>query len=73
MHRRTILKDLSNAPLDVADATTLTRRLLDFQAYYAEQAKPFTWRFTSADLKKRLDALAAWPDLFTQKTYEIVI
>ena len=60
-------------PLDVADATALTRRLLDFQEYYAEQAKPFTWRFPSADLKKRLDALANWPVLFTQKTYEIVI
>lgn len=60
-------------PLDVADAPTLTHRLLDFQEYYAERAKPFTWKFTATDLKKRLDALAAWPDLFTQKTYEIVI
>jgi hypothetical protein len=60
-------------PLDVADATALTRRLLDFQDYYAAVAKPFTWKFTSADLKKRLEALAAWPDLFAPKTYEIVI
>ena len=50
-------------PLDVADATALTRRLLGFQDYYAEVAKPFTWKFTSADLKKRLAALAAWADL----------
>lgn len=50
-------------PLDVADGTALTRRLLDFQDYYAEVAKPFTWKFTSADLKKRLAALAAWSDL----------
>ena len=42
-------------PLDVADAAALTRRLLGFQDYYAEVAKPFTWKFTSADLKKRLD------------------
>jgi len=60
-------------PLDVVDASALTHRLLDFQEYYAERAKPFTWKFTATDLKKRLDALAAWPDLFTQKTYEIVI
>jgi len=60
-------------PLDVADATALTRRLLNFQDYYAAVAKPFTWKFTSADLKKRLEALAAWPDLFAPKTYEIVI
>ena len=50
-------------PLDVADATALTRRLLGFQDYYAEVAKPFTWRFTSTDLKKRLAAFAAWSDL----------
>jgi hypothetical protein len=37
---------------------------------------PFTAtlpKFTSADLKKRLEAFAVWSDLFTQKTYEIVI
>lgn len=50
-------------PLDVADATALTNRLLNFQDYYAEVAKPFTWKFTSADLKNRLDALAAWSGL----------
>lgn len=50
-------------PLDVADATALTNRLLDFQDYYAQVAKPFTWKFTSADLKNRLDALAAWSGL----------
>jgi hypothetical protein len=54
-------------PLDVADATALTRRLLGFQDYYAEVAKPLTWKFTSANLTKRLDALAAWPDLFVPK------
>jgi len=43
--------------MDVTDAETLTRRLLDFQDYYQETAKPFGWKFTSADLKKRLDAL----------------
>jgi hypothetical protein len=41
----------------------LTNRLLNFQDYYAEVAKPFTWKFTSVDLKNRLDALAAWSGL----------
>ena len=50
-------------PLDVADATALTNRLLNFQDYYAHVAKPFTWKFTSADLKNRLDALAVWSGL----------
>lgn len=44
-------------PMDVADKETLTKRLLDFQDYYQETAKPFDWKFTAADLKKRLDAL----------------
>lgn len=44
-------------PMDVADEETLTKRILDFQDYYQETAKPFDWKFTAADLKKRLDAL----------------
>jgi len=44
-------------PMDVADEGTLTKRLLDFQDYYQETAKPFSWKFTAADLKNRLDAL----------------
>jgi len=44
-------------PLDVPDKVTLTNRVLDFQDYYQERAKPFSWKFTAADLKKRLDAL----------------
>jgi len=44
-------------PLDVPDAETLTHRLLRFQDYYQETAQPFSWKFTAADLKKRLDAL----------------
>jgi len=44
-------------PMDVANGETLTNRLLDFQDYYQETAKPFNWKFTAADLKKRLDAL----------------
>jgi hypothetical protein len=44
-------------PMDVADEETLTTRLLDFQDYYQQTAKPFSWKFTAADLKKRLQAL----------------
>jgi hypothetical protein len=47
-------------PLEVADQATLTKRLLDFQDYYQEVAKPFSWKFTSDDLKKRLEALQAF-------------
>jgi hypothetical protein len=44
-------------PMDVADKDTLTSRLLDFQDYYEVTAQPFNWKFTSNDLKKRLEAL----------------
>lgn len=47
-------------PMDVADEPALKQRLLDFQDYYAQVAKPFNWTFTSTDLKKRLDAVAAF-------------
>ena len=62
-------------PLDVADETTLTQRLLDFQDYYQEVAKPFSWKFTAADLKKRLEAVQAFSLqlAFTQKTSEILV
>lgn len=44
-------------PMDVTDRETLTSRLLHFQDYYQETAKPFSWKFTAQDLKKRLEAL----------------
>jgi len=44
-------------PMDVANQTLLTKRVLDFQDYYMETAKPFNWKFTTQDLKKRLEAL----------------
>lgn len=44
-------------PMDVANEETLSKRLLDFQDYYQETAKPFNWKFTADDLKARLDAL----------------
>lgn len=44
-------------PMDVANEETLSQRILGFQDYYQETAKPFSWKFTAADLKDRLDAL----------------
>jgi hypothetical protein len=44
-------------PMEVPDGETLTQRVLDFQDYYQDTAKPFSWKFTAADLKNRLDAL----------------
>ena len=62
-------------PLDVTDKAALTERLLGFQDYYQEVAKPFSWKFTAADLKRRLDAiqeLFVQPG-FTLKTCEILV
>jgi hypothetical protein len=44
-------------PMDVANKAILTKRVLDFQDYYMETAQPFSWKFTTKDLKKRLKAL----------------
>ena len=62
-------------PLDVTNKVSLTKRLLDFQEYYQEVAKPFSWRFTAADLKKRLEAVQALSLQvgFTLKTCEIEV
>jgi hypothetical protein len=52
-----------------------TTRLLGFQDYYQEEAKPFSWKFTAADLKKRLAALQEFSLQvgLTLKTYEIEV
>jgi hypothetical protein len=62
-------------PLDVTDKPTLTQRLLDFQDYYQEVAKPFSWKFTADDLKKRLQAIQEFSSLvgFTPKTYDVEV
>jgi hypothetical protein len=44
-------------PMEVTDQEMVTTRLLNFQDYYQETAKPFSWKFTTDDLKKRLEAL----------------
>jgi hypothetical protein len=62
-------------PLDVTDKAILTKRLLAFQDYYQEVAKPFSWKFTADDLKKRLKAIQQFSSLvgFTLRTCEIEI
>jgi hypothetical protein len=62
-------------PLDVTDKVVLTERLLGFQDYYQEVAKPFSWKFTAADLKRRLDAIQELfsQPAFTLKTYETLV
>jgi len=44
-------------PMEVTDRAMLTQRVLDFQDYYQATAQPFSWKFTAADLKKRLEVL----------------
>ncbi len=43
--------------MNVSDQETLRKRLMDFQDYYQETAKPFDCKFTATDLKKRMDEL----------------
>lgn len=57
-------------PLDVADEVSLTDRLKSFQDHYQEVAKPFTWKCTADDLKKRLDALKEFGTALPQKLME---
>jgi hypothetical protein len=62
-------------PLAVKDQATLTQRLLDFQDYYQQVAKPFSWKFTATDLKNRLKAIQEFSLLldFSLKTSEIEV
>ena len=45
-------------PNDFPDLTSLERAILNFERYYAEIAKPFTWRFTRTDLNRVLTRIA---------------
>ena len=44
-------------PMNVPDQETLSKRLIDFQDYYQQTAKPFACKFTADHLRKRLDEL----------------
>jgi hypothetical protein len=46
-------------PNDFPDLAAVERRLLAFEARYNDTAVPFHWRFTRADLDRRLLQLAA--------------
>jgi len=41
-------------PNDFPNISAVENRLLDFQAYYEQIAKPFNWKFTKKDLLKML-------------------
>ena len=45
-------------PNDFKDLADLEKRLLDFQTYYQQIAKPFKWKFTKRDLKRVLDEVS---------------
>jgi hypothetical protein len=51
-------------PNDFADLAAVEQRLLAFEVLYNDTARPFNWRFTRADLERRLAQLpdAARPD-----------
>ena len=44
-------------PNDFPDLAAVERRLLAFEARYNDTARPFNWRFTRADLERRLAQL----------------
>jgi len=44
-------------PNDFADLAAVEQRLLAYQALYNHTARPFAWRFTRADLERRLAQL----------------
>ncbi len=46
-------------PNDFADLAAVERRLLAYEARYNDTAVPFRWRFTRADLERRLRQLPA--------------
>jgi len=41
-------------PNDFTNLSSVEHRLLDFQVYYEQIAKPFNWKFTKKDLLKML-------------------
>jgi len=53
-------------PMDTPNEESLTKQVLGFQDYYQETAKPFSWKFTVDDLKRRLDALKNFALTYTR-------
>lgn len=50
-------------PNDFTDLEEVRKRLLDFEGYYAQVAKPFDWQFTTKDLEKWYERLQGWRPL----------
>ena len=44
-------------PNDVKDTKELEHRILAFQNYYMEYAKPFNWKYTCHDLEQQFERL----------------
>jgi hypothetical protein len=49
-----ILQRKALTPNDFPSLTALQERILGFQRYYEEIAKPFEWKFTRKDLNRLL-------------------
>jgi hypothetical protein len=47
-------------PNDFPDLKTLETKLLEFQSYYENIAKPFKWKFTRDNLKQILDKISVY-------------
>jgi transposase len=54
-----ILQRKALTPMEAADRVMLAERILGFQDYYNQTAKPFHWKFTRNDLQDRLRALSS--------------
>jgi transposase len=52
-----ILQRKALTPMDAADRLQLAERILCYQEYYNQTAKPFNWKFTRSDLQQRLRTL----------------
>jgi len=47
-------------PNDFQSLAALEKRLMDFQKYYEEIAKPFQWKFTKSNLNDIIEKLQPW-------------
>ncbi|HWB03136.1 MAG TPA: hypothetical protein VG796_08945 [Verrucomicrobiales bacterium] len=48
-------------PNDFASLTEVGQRLLEFQSFYEQAAKPIAWKFTGRDLKELVSKLKSPP------------
>jgi DDE superfamily endonuclease len=50
-------------PNDFTNLEEVEERLLKFESYYAQVAKPFDWQFTTTDLEKWYERLQGWQQI----------